>query len=50
MDTTPSPADVARIHVTRRDVQSYRTRKANCHRLGYHGPLTRAELAETVNL
>jgi len=40
-----TPLEVARINVTRRSVQEFRTRKANCHRLGYHGPLTRSELA-----
>lgn len=48
MDAIPSPAEVARIHVTRRTVSEYRARKANCHKLGYHGPLTRAELAARI--
>lgn len=46
---TPTPATVATTYTTRRAVQAYRTRKANCHRLGYHGPLTRAELAAMIN-
>lgn len=48
-----SPLDVARIHTasaTRRDVEAYRARKAGVRRLGYNGPLTRAELAASTTL
>jgi len=43
-----TPTDVARIHnagVTRAALAQYRQRRTSARRLGYSGPLTRAELA-----
>ena len=46
---TPTPGQVARIYSERVNAQAMRTRRANCHRNGYHGPLTRAELAARIS-
>jgi len=43
--TTPTPADVATTYNARRALNMLRTRRANCRKAGYHGPLTRADLA-----
>ena len=45
---TPTPGQVARIYAERVNMQAMRTRRANCHRAGYHGPLTRDELAARI--
>lgn len=47
MDTY-TPATVARLFndaEAARRANALRTRRAACHRMGYHGPLTRTELA-----
>jgi len=51
MQATPNPMRVRAAHrvtvaqVTRRDAEAFRLRKAAARSRGYHGPLTRAELA-----
>lgn len=49
--TTPTPVTLATLTARKRELARQRVlrqRRADARKHGYHGPLTRAELAETA--